>query len=226
MPVERVLQLIKDEKNVLVHPSMWEDPFENFFLNSKFKSKGKIMDLAGLKDNLFGQCWTLSSEETDAMWRIYSPNKNGVRVRSTLFKVFSPLKSQTPPDIGKKVFIGKVEYVKESDLVKELQKAKMDSLTFVFKYEPMIINSLMMKREAFQHENEVRIIYRGEPNLTGGLHGYNIIPKDFIEELLFDPRIDQKVYNRYEKKLKKLLPNCPISQSTLYRSPDFTITLK
>lgn len=225
MPVERVLQLIKDEKNILVHPSMWDDPFENFFLNSKFESNGKILNLGGLKDNLFGQCWTLGAEETDAMWRIYSPNKDGVRVKSTLSKVISPLKSQNISDFETKVFIGKVEYVVESELVNQLQNAQIDSATFIFRIEQMIINSLLIKRKAFEHEKEIRVIYRGESNLNSQIHGYTINPQDFIQELLFDPRMDQNAYNTFAEEINKLLPKCPISKSTLYKSPDFTIHL-
>ena len=44
----------------------------------------------GFKENLYGQCWT-KTRESDAMWRIYSPNKNGVRIMTTPRKLLTAL---------------------------------------------------------------------------------------------------------------------------------------
>lgn len=50
------------------HPSQWEDPYETHVKHS--------YDHA-----IFAQCWTTASM-SDAMWRIYSPNFLGVRLRT------------------------------------------------------------------------------------------------------------------------------------------------
>ncbi len=225
MPVERLLQLINDKRNILVNPSKWDDPFENFFLKSKFSYNGMSVGVDQLESEIFGQCWTLNEQETDALWRIYSPNKDGVRLKSTLSNVITPLINQNQVDYYNKVYIGKVEYVHEGELENTMRNAIIDSAKFIFNNGQMIINSLFIKREAFEHENEVRVIYRGKPNLVGGIHGYNINPHEFIQELLFDPRMDQNLYKRCSDHLAGKLTNCPIAQSTLYRIPDFNINL-
>lgn len=226
MPVERLLQLIHDKRNILVHPSKWDDPFENFFLKSKFTYNGISVGVDQLRSEIFGQCWTLNEQETDALWRIYSPEKNGVRVKSTLSKVLNPLIAQNITDYFHKTYIGKVHYVPEDDLKSAMESADLDSMDFTFASGIMIIRSLLTKRTAFEHENEVRVIYRGKPNLVGGIHGYDINPQEFIQELLFDPRMDEKEYQGFENQFKTLLPSCQISQSTLYRVPDFTVNIK
>jgi hypothetical protein len=90
--LKRLYELFDDRVNVLVHPSKWDDPFENFVLNSQFTypdgtSSGDI----GLRLRMYGQCWTTASV-SDALWRIYCPKEcgkiDGVRIRTTLGGLF------------------------------------------------------------------------------------------------------------------------------------------
>lgn len=225
IPIERLILLVKNKTNVLVHPSKWDDPFENFLLKSKFELGGNDLSVAELRDNLFGQCWTLRIKETDAIWRIYSPEKNGVRVKSTIKNVFEPLVRQQNNLWNDTAYFGKVNYVKGRELSKIVENSFSDQSSSIVNGLP-IIKSLLTKRKAFEHEKEVRVIYRGKPNLTGGIHGYNINPQEFIQELLFDPRMDENLFAIFEDFLRTELPMCDISQSSLYKDPDFTIHLK
>ena len=117
--IERLLELRETSKNVLVHPSLWDDPFENCILNSLYRlDSGETITLA-FRDHVFGQCWT-SRRESDAMWRIYSPNKDGVRVRTTIRKLIMGLRSSQTHFQDVSCFIGKVSY---------LPKKKLECLT-------------------------------------------------------------------------------------------------
>src|SRR5262245_33725700 len=56
--VARLLELFASRTNVLVKPRKWEDPFENFILNSRVRlPSGEIGD-QGNRDAVYGQCWT------------------------------------------------------------------------------------------------------------------------------------------------------------------------
>lgn len=81
--VERLLQLFQTQQNTLIKPKKWDDPFENFILQSQVRIPTGEIATFGFRDQFYGQCWTLHSA-SDAMWRIYSPNKNAVRIRSTI----------------------------------------------------------------------------------------------------------------------------------------------
>lgn len=225
VPINRLLSLLHEGVNVLVHPSKWEDPFENFFLKSKFNYNGQPLGVDLLANKIYGQCWTLNDVETDALWRIYSPQKTGVRIKSTMRSLLSPLIQDNVVDHGHKVYLGKVKYVKEADLEAEMKNLKIDAVDFNIKNNILTIQSMLVKREVFEHENEVRIIYRSDENLTKGLYRYRIVPQKFILELLFDPRMEKNLYDVFEHHLKVILPGCPISQSTLYRSPDFNVNI-
>ncbi|MBN1299346.1 MAG: hypothetical protein JW997_06650, partial [Actinobacteria bacterium] len=81
--IKRLLQIIKTSKNVLVKPELWDDPFENILAKLKgYATKSKmVLDLSSIFGIFYGQCWTLNVDESDALWRIYSLKKDGVRVK-------------------------------------------------------------------------------------------------------------------------------------------------
>ena len=71
---QRLEEIFQENKLTLVKPRLWEDPFENFILNSTgYLADGREFQI-GFRDNFYGQCWSLTIE-SDAMWRIYSPEK-------------------------------------------------------------------------------------------------------------------------------------------------------
>lgn len=68
----RLIELFEKKENALVKPELWDDPFENFILKIPEKGSKSKPNKRG-----YGQCWTLNFE-SDAMWRIYSPDKKGL----------------------------------------------------------------------------------------------------------------------------------------------------
>ena len=55
--VERLFELFDLKLNVLVKPKSWEDPFENFILQSHVKlSTGDLAKLEA-RNQIYGQCW-------------------------------------------------------------------------------------------------------------------------------------------------------------------------
>lgn len=83
----RLIELFEKKENALVKPELWDDPFENFILKIPEKGSKSKPNKRG-----YGQCWTLNFE-SDAMWRIYSPDKNGVRIQTTIRKLHHSLHS-------------------------------------------------------------------------------------------------------------------------------------
>lgn len=75
IPRHRFFELFSERKNALVLPANWDDPFENFILRSQVQTADGKIDKFLLHNKLYGQCWTLH-KRSDAMWRIYSPNKD------------------------------------------------------------------------------------------------------------------------------------------------------
>jgi hypothetical protein len=114
--LEYALALFKRGTNGLVHPSRWDDPFENFFLkNGAVDEAGNLVALDDVHKDLYGQCWTLK-EESDAIWRIYSPTKGGVCISSTIRKLFGSFYKSKDTNASQKYFIGQVRYVTREEL--------------------------------------------------------------------------------------------------------------
>lgn len=100
------MQILTTKKITLVKPHKWDDPFENALLKSEFQIGDEFGDFAA-KDSIYGQCWT-QHRETDAMWRIYSQNKDGVRLSTTPRKLLEALKKGCSRVPGLSCFVGKV----------------------------------------------------------------------------------------------------------------------
>jgi hypothetical protein len=84
----RFLALARTSQNGLVNPSKWDDPFENFFLRSEISgARGERISMNSLERDWYGQCWTYNND-TDAMWRIYSSRKDGIKIKTTVRKIF------------------------------------------------------------------------------------------------------------------------------------------
>ena len=138
--LERLLQLFSTARNVLVSPELWDDPFENFILKSKRVSR----------HGWYGQCWTRQSA-SDAMWRIYSPDSKGVQCDRHTTRLLETLRATTEGD----AFIGKVRYLPNGPLMHLARKAlKHGHLTVAAN----AAHTLLVKRPAFRHESEVRLL--------------------------------------------------------------------
>ena len=87
---DRLFKLFNDKVNVLVRPKKWDDPFENFIMNSTGLLPNGQKFSVGFRDHFYGQCWT-RTRESDAIWRIYSPNKCGARITTTPRKLLTAL---------------------------------------------------------------------------------------------------------------------------------------
>lgn len=80
LPLKYFFDMVKNKRLYFVDVALWEDTFECLGDNSKIKvDSGEIVEAPQFKGAIYGSCWT-KDEENDAMWRIYSPNKDGIRI--------------------------------------------------------------------------------------------------------------------------------------------------
>lgn len=145
---ESFVDMVQTKQLTLLHPTLYEDPkemwvyyqyqkilptsFDEAFLQMK---KAKISKVQMC--NTFIQCWTSLSDETDAMWRIYSHNKLSLRI-SCLLENTSKLKN---------VICNSVDY-----------STNLDEISPEFDYTNRPEDLFITKRRAFSHEHEVRLI--------------------------------------------------------------------
>ena len=208
--LDRFKELITSNELVLVNPEMWDDPFENFFLKANaIDGQGNTVDFSNLRKMWYGQCWTIN-EDTDAMWRIYSPNKNGIRISTTVRKLFDAIYNENDKYASLKYFIGKVKYETKERLNDFMNKQSFWGIAIGGQNDGFA-KLLCIKREAFEHENEVRILVNEndeEKNKKlNGLYRIEIDKNILIDDICLDPRLTEYEYLKSVNfaKLKKML---------------------
>ena len=185
---ERLFDLFASKQNVLVKPKKWEDPFENFILKCRIQVSDGTYANFGFQNDFYGQCWTLQST-SDAMWRIYSPDSTAVRIRSTIRKLADSLSRYSGDWAPHEVFVGRVQYL----TIEELEKFARGTLRSAggSLSMRMFAKTLLVKRKAFKHEREVRLIFkpRQKSKAKRNLFRYLVDPNELLVQIMIDPRM-------------------------------------
>jgi hypothetical protein len=215
MPLKRVHELFQTGKNVLVRPSLWEDPFENFILNASAVMPDGTVGNFGFRRDLYGQCWTQVAA-SDAMWRIYSPDTKAVRLRTTVERLLKSLANACGHSAGISAFISRVQYLREADLIKfgkDIFRNGLDAQA--------IARTLLIKRNAFRHEHEVRLIYlESEPTIKD-IFAYRVDPHVLVDQMMIDPRYPRTDAAKVISTIRKQTGFAgPIKRSLLYAAPE------
>lgn len=204
---EYLVEILEKKQLYFSSPYSWDDPFETQLKHP-------------YSNQIYAQCWC-SKGVSDAMWRIYSPDRLGVRIKTTHEKLKYQLEKATA---GKKskFKIKSVSYIPESELI-NLTESIADDLYQKFQIAKAI-EPLFHKRLAFKHEYEVRaVIYSTEKiaaDLSLGIN-LDINPDDFIETVLIDPRANETYVRAFKYYLKeKLNFKGRVEKSQLYSQPN------
>ncbi len=216
--LDRLYELFSTKTNVLVSPEKWDDPFENFILNSKARLlDGEIVRL-GFRDDFYGQCWT-RHKASDAMWRIYSPDSKGVRIRTTISKLAASLAGTLGKWKNVQCCIGKVSYLNNSKLMafaNTVFKGYINPPAYV------LAKTLLVKRPAFRHEHEVRLLYFEKENgKKNTIYKYDVEPHTLIDQIMIDPRLEYSEFKKVKSDIKSITNfKARILRSKLYTVPD------
>lgn len=229
LPVRFLFKMLAKRKirfmNIAKH---WQDPYELFMLKYDISVDGhsykEIMSQMCMR--YYGQCWS-EIRDSDAMWRIYSHDMGSVRIKTTVGKMIDVI-NQTREMVSVVPLFGKVQYLNKKEMSSWL-KTKMNEgsgqLYFAFG------DSLLIKREEFVHENEVRfVLYFDEQGVSPTTDKLNckygnvydefidleVKPSQFIEEIAFDPRLGADDFTDWKNMLSLVSGKIPIVQSDLY----------
>lgn len=229
---KRFVDLLRSGEDGLRNPSTWEDPFENFLMERTLVSTDKPGEFGNLKTLAaawYGQCWT-TNEDTDAMWRIYSPDKGGVKACTTVGKLFDNLCSMPAFSPRLQFFVGRVSYLRRADI-----EAAIGSMTFTGlvtgRQGDGFAELLCVKRDAFEHEREVRILYQhvhGEAGLryAGGTATYSLDANVVFNGVVLDPRLMDDEAETARAELSAAGWKGRMPRSELYDVPEFVIPIQ
>ena len=227
MPLEGFLTMLATRENTLIHPYLWEDPYESVIQNS-------VVDVTenrriSIKEdfhtkNWYGQCWSYT-QESDGLWRNFTHNKEVrcVKIQTTIDALKRSLHKYSKIDDD--FYMGDVAY--GSPLKEEFPKTVQEVIR---RWEDMVaietreqhihfieLALLMTKREAFRYENEFRlIVYRNQPDEEANAWSYDINVNSFIKDVEFDPWTKPYQEKNFKKLIKDLGYNGPARTSPLY----------
>lgn len=221
MKQDYVIALFTQRKNVLSQIHNWKDKFENFQMKL-----GGILDgekfKFGFKDDFVGQCWT-SDSLSEAMWGIYAADSNTryLRIRSTPRKLLQALVHAHPKMPQDTCFVGKVEYKRETELKAFAENGGNLNLSAA-----SLAKALLLKRRAFKHESEVRLLYFGEATnySKGGLYEYDVDPHQIITQIMADPNRDRGSWKNERTAIQQQTGFAgEIKRSKIYDPPEWKV---
>lgn len=228
MTFEQFVDLIELERLYLTHVTLWEDCYEGYEVEKfgEYLLKGKELNEKAqhiskqwneIKKKLYyAQSWTKLIDESDAMWRIYSPQKTGVRIKvkkNDIAKCISQLQ-ELQQDSYTDFCMGDVEYDKPIDYEKFRVNKDEAEESNIKAYDVSTMPLIYSKRKAFTHEEEFRFSFKlcivklfkefceevtdkndaTEKNMNA-LYNYDYpkvvhykIENSLIDEVLLDPR--------------------------------------
>ena len=203
-PLESFINLIEFGKLSFTKITEWEDPWENVLSRSKTEINGKLeIPLYRASEHIYGQCWT-RKKESDAMWRIYSKNKTGVKISTSVSK-FNLAEGVN------RIGVENVMYFSDANHLVELANAEKSRFM-----------EAKFKRDAFSHEEEVRFLihpdFLNDKSNEIAESRINLIIdiNRFIESISIDPRADDWVVKMIKSYCSKNIPSCPVDKSSLY----------
>jgi hypothetical protein len=226
---EHVVALFRDKELVLVKPERWEDRFENWLSTLSFRYNGGVLSSATLVNNFYCSCWSEDGTETEAVWRLNAPKeKRGIRVRSTVRKLLDLVYDPHDPITAIGCHIGRMQYMSDSEIDTLIaDHATLHALVFDTTGRGQA-ETLFMKREAFSHEREVRLVYREWDNakLVDPLCRIRVPnPNRLVDGLTLDPRMMPDEGEQWRKALAAVGCSIPVEHSSFYRAP-ITIDLE
>jgi hypothetical protein len=200
------VEIFQRKELFISHPSNWEDPYETILCHK-------------YSESFFAQCWCKNGV-SDAMWRIYSPNQIAVRIRTTREQLETQLHAASEK-LGFRFMMADVQYLPQMKVESALNGAAK-KLRGKFNSD-IAARTLFLKRDAFSHEAEVRIvIYPNQLRKTGPFEKYYRIPiepHDLIRGVLVDPRAPEAYVEAYKHYLHtKLHYRRDVRRSLLYSS--------
>lgn len=229
--------MLESGNNVLVRPTMWEDPWEKIVSNAKFNWNNEYMEIDAAnfkKHSWFGQCWS-KEEINDTIWKVFTTdrNKRNIRIKVSYENLRDECKKYQESHEGVFFYLNEIRYAEQNE--KSFSEKISDvigdytSQTFFIGTEGYMrlveMGILMTKRKAFEYENEFRILayvedeeersdikFKGEDRIFS----YDCNFPAIVEDIELDPWTPKEKVDEIKKTLSEYFDEKIIHPSDLY----------
>ena len=206
--LSQFLAFIEKERTYLTNISVWDDPYEDVLRRLPVKDSPFQFGEFRTFRSYFAQSWSLNGN-SDAMWRIYSKNREGLLIKSTV-KKFRSIQNIDLALFGRVAYFDDLKESLAKVSKEEPKGAKVDTLKWS-----------LLKRQSFNHEKEVRLItldkyinYDFEPKSKSV--ELNLDPEKFLEDIIIDPRAPNWYVDTVKKYCEKSRLEITPTKSKLY----------
>lgn len=206
MPLEHALDLLINKRLWFANPTIWKDPFEKRFIVNKYDIGGVQRDFPWM-NRVYAMCMTQTST-SEAYWNTYANNDIGISFKFNRQNLLAELERISNTN-GVRIFIGRVEYQKTSDIKRNLSKNPFLNVGGVpisnIGKEETKVRLLLLKRIAYRYEDEIRffVVRDKTANIKGTFVPFGIPNTSMIEAITIDPNIGVNTV----KMLKKIFEN-------------------
>lgn len=213
MDLSKFLDILINKKLVFPRYDMFEDPFEGFSPHFVELARQKLIELGEFDDNVidivvdvfssaimisnyyaYVSCWHINEYESAGMWKLYCNGSESLVIKTTAER----LKNSLVKDKNYKLITSKVNYDYK------LSNSNIADLTSV---DPF--NSLLTKRESFEHEKEYRLLLidqKEKEKREGIIEDYHQKMEEKINNIVEEVRKGkEQVYESDTELLKNIL---------------------
>ena len=230
MDIETAIKCLKGQNVMFVEPTLWPDKYESRFYTANYsKILGESQEVT---PRLYACCFTFS-RASEAAWKTYSYEKTGIASRCVQFRInkrlFREALNMYSKDNDRKIYEGPIDYSLADNQINRLHLPSSGYL-----YDSIFNNNfsfhsylslLLIKRQAFNYENEYR--YFIVPN--DGKANDRIFPTIPWNNIIVDVKVDKKCSDLEIEILSTYLKKNGIeiepTRFDLYSNPDGRITI-
>lgn len=232
MDLAKFISLLEDECLFLSRADKFEDPYEGLWPTKNievYSNASLSKSHKELKKHVLINCWHINEYESDAMWKIYSQNQQGIAIQSTVGKI----KGSILCDMD--IYIGKVKYIDfNEDFIEFPPNPIKTGKGVYYGTSGEFFSAFLNKRKSFAHEKELRIVSDTLKIKRKGKEGVikineEIVPTginikvsliDLIEKIYLSPICPSWYFELIGKILKRYeLDNIPLIQSEILKLP-------
>lgn len=155
LPLERALNLLNSQAIWFANPETWPDPYEKRFICAKYGTAPFAW-----KGRVFCTCFT-DNATSEASWNAYSKGEICIKLTFNRNELLNVLDTYSANNPHKQVYFDSVEYMQTKNIQKPLTKIPFSpalSPAATIRSMEMKARLLMLKRKAFEYENEFRAV--------------------------------------------------------------------
>lgn len=228
MNVKYAIEFLRTGRFLMNEPSAWSDPYERRFYTADYSN------IEGFKPHrIHCTCFTQKCSN-EAAWRMYSSKDTGIASRTVRFEFRRSALLQALDrglDSGR-VYLGNASYDYTSKQIDglHLKKNPLYQKHFSSFSLDKFLNLLLIKRKAFEYEQEVRMFLVGEDagdiwDETGievSRKQFLVFPTEIMQQMIksisVDPICDDLEYNMIKTSIMSVFPYTRCIKHGLYKS--------